>query len=81
MSTTPDLSRRNFFLRSVSVPVEPEVSPWDEYFGSYEMAYAQVNEARPFLTEDARRLGIDTEGKSDLEILKAIFATTGQPVG
>ena len=43
MSTTPDLSRRNFFLRSVSVPVEPEVSPWDEYFGSYEMAYAQVN--------------------------------------
>jgi len=81
MSTTPDLSRRNFLLRSVSAPAEPEDSSWDQYFGSYEMACAQVNEARPFLMDDARRLGINTQGKTDLEILKAIFATTGQPLG
>jgi hypothetical protein len=31
--------------------------------------------------DDARRLGIETDGKTDLEILKAIFATTGQPHG
>lgn len=81
MSTTPDLSRRNFLVRSFSVPAEPECPSWDDYFSSYEMACAQVNEARPFLAEDARQLGIDTEGKSDLEILKEIFATTGRPHG
>jgi len=43
------------------------------------MACAQVNEARPFLADEARRLNIDTEGKSDLEILKAVFATSGSP--
>ncbi len=81
MSATPDLSRRRFFLRGNAKPAEPEGPSWDDYFGSYEMACAQVNEARPFLADDARRLGIDTQGKTDLEILKAIFATTGQPYG
>ena len=90
MSTPPDLSRRNFLLRSrpsleaseaSEAPTTPEAPSWNEYFGSYAMACAQVNEARPFLMDDARRLGIETEGKSDLEILKAIFATTGQPHG
>ena len=81
MNTKPDLSRRNFLLRRITEPAAPEGYSWDEYFGSYEMACAQVKEARPFLMEDARRLGIDTEGKTDLEVLKAIFATTGQPHG
>jgi len=57
------------------------VNPWDAYFGSYELACAQVNEARPFLADEARRLNIDTQGKSDLEILKAVFETTGAPRG
>lgn len=81
MSTPPDLSRRNFLLRAVPEPAAPQGPSWNEYFGSYEMACAQINEARPFLADDARRLGIDTEGKSELEVLKAIFATTGQPHG
>ena len=81
MNSTPDLSRRNFLRRSVTLPDEPQAPSWEDYFGSYEMACAQVNEARPFLAEDARQLGIDTEGKSDLEILKEIFATTGRPKG
>ena len=79
--TSPDLTRRNFLRRALPEPAAPEDSSWDEYFGSYEMACAQVNEARPFLMDDARRLGIATEGRTDLEILKAIFATTGQPHG
>jgi hypothetical protein len=45
------------------------------------MACAQVNEARPFLADEARRLNIDTQGKSDLEVLKAVFETTGLPRG
>lgn len=81
MTTPPDLSRRNFLRRSVTLTTEPEGPSWDDYFGSYEMACAQVNEARPFLEDDARRLGINTQNKTDLEILKAIFATTGQPQG
>jgi len=81
MNSKPDLSRRNFLLRTTPAPAAQEDPAWNEYFGSYAMACAQVNEARPFLMDDAHRLGIATEGKTDLEILKAIFATTGQPHG
>jgi hypothetical protein len=50
-------------------------------FSSYEAAYAQVNEARPFLAEEARRLGIPTENRSDLDILKEIYAKADPPSG
>ncbi len=79
MSTAPDLSRRGFPLGRTPAAEAPTPDPWDAYFGAYEMACAQVNEARPFLADEARRLNIDTEGKSDLEILKAVFATSGLP--
>jgi hypothetical protein len=78
MTTTPDPVRRSFLLGRAKA-AEPAPNPWDEYFGSYEMACAQVNEARPFLADEARRLGIDVEGKSDLEILKAVFESSGSP--
>jgi hypothetical protein len=81
MTTPPDLSRRGFLLGRTPAPDAPAPNPWDQYFGSYEMACAQVNEARPFLADEARRLNIDTEGKSDLEILKAVFETSGPPQG
>ncbi len=80
MSCTPELSRRRF-LQGRTQPDAAPVNPWDAYFGSYEMACAQVNEARPFLADEARRLNIDTQGKSDLEILKAVFESTGLPQG
>jgi|APLow6443716910_1056828.scaffolds.fasta_scaffold574772_2 hypothetical protein len=81
MTTPPDLSRRGFLLGRTPTAEAPAPNPWDQYFGSYEMACAQVNEARPFLADEARRLNIDTEGKSDLEILKAVFETSGSPQG
>ncbi len=80
MSQTPELSRRRFLQGGTPLDASP-VNPWDSYFGSYEMACAQVNEARPFLADEARRLNIDTQGKSDLEILKAVFESTGLPQG
>lgn len=80
MSNTPEMSRRRF-LQGRTQPDEAAPNPWDAYFGSYEMACAQVNEARPFLADEARRLNIDTQGKSDLEILKAVFESTGLPQG
>lgn len=79
--TKPDPDRRAFLLGRRRQADRPEPDPWDEYFGSYEIACAQVNEARPFLADEARRLGIDTEGKSDTEVLKAIFAVAGAPRG
>jgi hypothetical protein len=80
MIDKPDLSRRGFLLRPTSLPSEAPDDPWGAYFGSYEMACAQVNEARPFLADEARRLGIATDGKSDVEILKEVFASTGAPL-
>lgn len=80
----PDLSRRKFLLgRRLDVAVAEPVpaDPWSGFFESYEQACAQVNEARPFLAEEARRLGISTEGKSDLEIVREVFASSGQPPG
>jgi hypothetical protein len=77
----PDASRRGFLLRGLAAapPVEPD--PWDDFFGSYEQACAQVNEAKPFLADEARRLGIPTEGRSDLDVLKDVFRSTGRPRG
>lgn len=78
MSTRPpDPSRRAFLLGRSACVAAPDPDPLDAYFGSYEIACAQVNEARPFLADEAKRLGINTEGKTDTEILKAIFAAAG----
>lgn len=73
-----ELSRRGFLFRRLGEPV-PAPDPWDDYFGSYEEACAQVNEARPFLADEARRLGIPTAGRSDLDVLKDVFRSTGAP--
>jgi hypothetical protein len=79
MSEHADSPRRRF-LRTFLPSARPDPDPtWDDYFGSYAIACAQVNEARPFLLDEARRLGIDAAGLSDVEILKAIFMTTGRP--
>ena len=53
--------------------------PLDDPFASYEAAYAQVNEARPFLAEEAHRLGIDTRNRNDFDILTEIFAKADLP--
>lgn len=79
-----DPARRSFLRHLVPAqpPAPADAGPtWDDYFSSYALSCAQVNEAKPFLLDDARRLGIETEGRSDVEILKAIFATTGRPGG
>ena len=51
----------------------------DDSFSSYALACAQVNEARPFLADEARRYGITTENRTDLEILKDVFAKAKLP--
>ncbi|MFD2181514.1 hypothetical protein [Rhodoplanes azumiensis] len=51
----------------------------DDPFASYDIACALVNEARPFLADEARRYGISMENRTDLEICKAIFAKAAPP--
>lgn len=46
---------------------------------SDELACAQIAEARPFLADEARRLGIPMENRSDLDILRDIFAKAHLP--
>jgi hypothetical protein len=75
---TDGASRRRFLFRHLA---DPPPDGWDLLFGGYEDACAQVNEARPFLADEARRLGIATEGRSDLDILKDVFRSTGPPDG
>jgi hypothetical protein len=53
----------------------------DDPFASYAVACGLVNEARPFLADEARRYGISTEDRSDLDILKDIYAKAALPNG
>ena len=46
--STPDLSRRNFILRDPERKKAKDF-PWDMYFSSYGMAYAQVMKHAPSL--------------------------------
>ena len=78
---TTKLSRRGFLFRGITEPAPAPPDAWDDYFDSYEQACAQVNEAKPFLAEEALRLGIATEGRTDLEVLKDVFRSTGRPRG
>ncbi len=52
----------------------------EEYFDSYESAYPLLNAAgQGMLREEAARHGIATDGKSDLEIAREIFARQAHP--
>ena len=72
------LTRRALLtLRRAATPSNAPVV--DDSFSSYALACAQVNEARPFLADEARRYGIATENRTDLEILKDVFAKASLP--
>jgi hypothetical protein len=45
-----------------------------EYFESYETAYPLVSEYMSFLDEEAQKLGVETAGKTNLEITKEIYS-------
>lgn len=87
---TGTLDRRGFFRRlgglvpdgatHSSAPVDTTEHSID-WLGDEDSAIAQLNEARPFLMEDARNAGIDTAGKTELQILRELFARAGGPPG
>jgi hypothetical protein len=82
-----DKSRRNFLARDLwrgtigllkqefsSNAGKEELSEKEDYFESFERCYPLLAEAGELLFEEARRQGIQTEGKTKLEIAKEIFS-------
>lgn len=45
-----------------------------DFFATFGSAHTLLAEIRPLLAEEAARHGIDTEGRSDLDVARAIFA-------
>ncbi|OGP52527.1 MAG: hypothetical protein A3K30_00755 [Deltaproteobacteria bacterium RBG_13_51_10] len=82
-----DESRRNFLIRDLwretfrlvgqefsATPGKGDLTETEDYFESFETCYPLLSEAGPLLMEEARKLGLQTEGKSKLEIAKEIFS-------
>lgn len=81
MSPRDTVTRRSFlsFGRGGAQAPSCEAAATDFALSSYELACAQVNEARPFLADEARRHGIATENRTELEILRDVFAKAHLP--
>lgn len=84
------VDRRGFFRRfgglvpdasTKTAAALPVADPAIDWLGDEDSAIAQLNEARPFLMEEARNAGIDVNGKSELAILRELFARAGGPPG
>lgn len=87
MST--DLDRRGLLRGLVApltddpaAPADPPAAPAAEegdFFAAFETAYALIDECRPFLAEEARRLGLDTTHMTDLDVVRVLFAPEKGP--
>ena len=61
-------------VESVTVSAEPDRTVMPEYFSSPLYSYALLSEMPwDMLTEEARRLGIDYEGRQKIDIVREIF--------
>jgi hypothetical protein len=77
-------SRREFLKRDVFTGVfkfarevaESYEEKEDDYFDSFEKCYPLISEAGEMLMEEAIKHGIQTQGKSKLEIAREIFAAS-----
>lgn len=85
-----DKTRRQFFIRDICSQTliflkeivgsykEEEAEEKENYFESFENCYPLLSEAGDLLMEEAIKQGIETKGKSKLEIAKEIFSSQVQ---
>jgi len=86
-----DKSRREFLTRDLfaqaigffngmadSYNSKEPIEEKDDYFDSFENCYPLLSEAGGLLMEEAIKQGIETKGKSKLEIAKEIFSSQVQ---
>lgn len=81
-------SRRKFFknycfsgtvslIEDVQKSFKEAVSNAD-YFDSYETSYPLISEYSYYLEDEIKELGINTKGKSTLEIVEAVYEKKGR---
>jgi hypothetical protein len=49
-----------------------------DYFDSYETCYPLISEYSYFLDDEVKDLGIETDGKSKLDIVKTVYEKKGR---
>lgn len=65
------------YLNEMLAPYKKEdhLEEKEDYFESFEKCYPLLSEAGELLMEEAAKQGIQTEGKSKLEIARELFST------
>ena len=67
-------------VKSEIEEVSAEAKNKQDYFDSYESAYPLISETSYFLEDEVARIGVDTKGMTQLEIVKEIYHRNKQQV-
>jgi len=75
-----DHTKRNFLKRLIHnvISFENEESNDFNYFESYETCYPLISEYSYFLDDEVNELGINTEGKSNLDLVEEVYEKKGR---
>lgn len=75
-----DQSKRGYLKRLISDVIQSvkEESSDAEYFDSYEKCYPLISEYSYFLDDEVKELGIETKGKSKLELVEEVYGKKGR---
>jgi hypothetical protein len=74
-----DELRRKFLLNLPEKLKHAQESAQISEEDSFEMWQPLIASAKPFLDDEIKRLGISTEGKSEIDILKEVFTFQDKP--
>jgi hypothetical protein len=74
-----DKSRRKFLLNLPDKLKHAQTSTNALDDDSFEAWQPLIASAKPFLADEVTRLGLSTEGKSEIELLKEVFSFQDKP--
>lgn len=75
-----DELRRKFLLTLPESLKSQQESSKDVDDNSFEDWQPLLASAKPFLNDEIKRLGLSTEGKSEIDLLKEVFAFQDTPI-